>query len=288
MKTRLQGKTSLRVLEIVMFIVFIIYFYPFFLVLINASKAPFMVTSEPLKLPSDWSLLFKNIASIWTNPNIRYPSSFLTSIIITTASLFTLNILSSQAAWVLVRTKTKFSGLIFLTFVAAMVIPFQIVMLPLVSWFRTIHNVFGLKLLRTYGGVIFAYLGFGMSLSIFLFHGFIKGIPLALEEAATIDGCGKIRTFYLIITPLLRPIHATVAILNGIWIWNDYLLPLILLGKGAGIQTFPLAVVNFAGAFVKQWDLIMAAILMAIVPIVIFFLALQRFIVKGMVAGSIK
>lgn len=285
---KLNPRSGLHTLEIVMIMVFLLYFYPFLLVLINASKDPFHVTSDPLKMPSDWSLLFKNIASIWTNPNVRYPSSFLNSAIITTLSLITLNILSSQAAWVLVRTKSRFSSLIFLVFVAAMVIPFQIVMLPLVSWFRTVHSAIGLKLLRTYGGIVLAYLGFGMSLSVFMFHGFIKGIPIALEEAATIDGCGKIRIFYLIITPLLRPIHATVAILNGIWIWNDYLLPLILLGKGGRIQTFPLAVVNFAGAFVKQWDLIMAAILMAIIPIIIFFLVLQRYIVRGMVAGSIK
>ncbi len=285
---KLNSRAGLHTLEIVMIFIFLLYFYPFLLVLINASKAPFQVTSNPLEIPSNWSLLFKNIVSIWTNPNVRYPSSFLNSAIITTLSLITLNILSSQAAWVLVRTKSRFSGLVFLVFVAAMVIPFQIVMLPLVSWFRTIHTAIGLKLLRTYGGIIFAYLGFGMSLSIFMFHGFIKGIPVALEEAATIDGCGKMKTFYLVVTPLLRPIHATVAILNGIWVWNDYLLPLILLGKGGRIQTFPLAVVNFAGAFVKQWDLIMAAILMAIIPIIIFFLALQRYIVRGMVAGSIK
>jgi raffinose/stachyose/melibiose transport system permease protein len=133
-----------------------------------------------------------------------------------------------------------------------------------------------------------AYLGFGLSLTIFLFHGFIKGIPYELEEAGTIDGCSRFQVFYLVVFPLLSPIHATVVVLNGMWIWNDYLLPLLVLGKGNAVQTIPLAVANFAGAYVKQWDLILTAIVMAIIPIIVLFLAAQRFIIKGIVAGSIK
>lgn len=136
--------------------------------------------------------------------------------------------------------------------------------------------------------MVLAYVGFGCSLSVFLYHGFIKSIPYELEEAAKIDGCNRFQTFYIIISPILRPIHATVMVLNGIWIWNDYLLPLLVLGKGNKIQTIPLAVANFAGAYVKQWDLILTAILMAMIPIIIFFLAAQKHIIKGMVAGSIK
>jgi raffinose/stachyose/melibiose transport system permease protein len=274
--------------EIAIALIFLIYLYPFVLILINSAKDSFAVTQSPLKLPENWSRIFVNIARIWKDPNINYPSSFKSSVLITSISLISLNVLSSQAAWVLVRTKSKLSSAIFLMFVAAMVIPFQIVMFPLLAWFRNIASVTGIKLLRSYGGIIFAYLGFGMSLSIFMFHGFIKAIPVSLEEAATIDGCSKPQIFYQIITPLLSPIHATVLILNGIWIWNDYLLPLMILGKGNKIQTFPLAVANFAGAYVKQWDLIMTAILMAIIPIIIFFLILQRYIIKGMTAGSIK
>jgi raffinose/stachyose/melibiose transport system permease protein len=169
-----------------------------------------------------------------------------------------------------------------------MVIPFQIIMFPLLTWFRTITEVTGVKLLRTYHGMVFSYLGFGLSLSVFLFHGFIKGIPVELEEAAMIDGASKIQIFFQVIAPLLRPIYATVMVLNGMWIWNDYLLPLLILGKGNKVQTIPLAVATFAGAYVKQWDLILSAILLAIVPIVILFLFAQRFIIKGIVSGSIK
>ena len=241
-----------------------------------------------LSVPSDWLQIPRNIAAIWTSPNVQYSSSFVASVIVTTVSLVLLNVLSSQAAWVLVRTKTRTSTAVFLIFVAAMVIPFQIVMLPLLSWFRWLTTLTGVRLLRSYTGIILAYIGFGMSQSIFLFHGFIKSIPLEIEEAATIDGCRPAQTFYQIIFPILRPIHATVVVLNGIWIWNDYLLPLLVLGKGNRIMTIPLAVSNFAGAYVKQWDLIMTAILMAMIPIVVLFLVAQKSIIKGMVAGSIK
>jgi raffinose/stachyose/melibiose transport system permease protein len=276
------------VLEIIIFILFLVYLFPFFIVLINSAKSAFEVTQYPMSLPTDWNMIFKNMQTIWTSENIRYSSSFLSSIIITVFSLLTLNLFSSQAAWVLVRTKTKTAQIIFLIFVAAMVIPFQIVMFPLLSWYRTVFEFTGLRLLRTYPGMILSYLGFGLSLSIFMFHGFIKSIPYELEEAATIDGCKRYQIFYRIIFPILKPIHATVLILNGIWVWNDFLLPLLVLGKGNKIQTIPLAVATFAGAFVKQWDLILTAILMSLAPVIVFFLIAQKHIIKGMVAGSIK
>ena len=286
MKTRRTGK--LLAPEILAIVLFLLFLFPFFIVVVNAAKTPFEITQNPLTLPADWGKILQNMLTIWTSVNVQYSSSFLSSVIITVASLLLLNVLSSQAAWVLVRTKTRLSMGIFITFVAAMVVPFQIVMFPLLTWFREISVLTGVRLLRSYAGIIIAYIGFGMSQSIFLFHGFIKSIPLELEEAATIDGCRPSQTFYQIIFPILRPIHATVLVLNGIWIWNDYLLPLLILGKGNRVMTIPLAVSNFAGAYVKQWDLILTAILMAMIPIVIFFLAAQKFIIKGMVAGSIK
>lgn len=255
---------------------------------ISSAKGPFEITQYPLKLPTDWSNLIKNVVYIWSDDNIRYQFSFVTSLLVTAGSLFFLTLLSSQVAWVLVRDRSRLSMGIFFLFVSAMVIPFQIVMLPLVSWFRTIHEVTGIKLLREYTGMIFAYIDFGTPLSIFMYHGFIKGIPLELEEAAQIDGYNHFQTFYGIIFPILTPIHFTVLILNGIWIWNDYLLPLLVLGKGTVLMTVPLAVSTFAGAYVKQWNLIMTAILMAMIPIVIAFLFAQKYIIKGMVAGSIK
>ena len=285
MKQKRSGGLALFVIAAAILALFI---FPFWMVLINSAKGPFEVTNNPLGLPANWGGIFTNIAKIWTSPNIQYQSSFFSSIIVTTGSLILLNVLSAQAAWALVRTKTRKSTLIFTLFVAAMVIPFQIVMFPLLSWFRTVTDFTGIPLLRSFQGILLAYVGFGMSQSIFMFHGFIKSIPLELEEAATIDGCKRHEIFWRIVFPILKPIQATVLVLNGIWIWNDYLLPLLVLGKGNAIMTIPLAISNFAGAYVKQWDLIMTAILMAMVPVVIFFLFAQKSIIKGMVAGSIK
>ena len=276
------------VAEILALGLFLVFLFPFFLVLINSAKTAFEVTQYPLVMPEDWANIGRNISTIWTSTNIRYPASFVSSVIITTVSLVAISLLSAQAAWALVRTKTVTSSIVFFMFVAAMVIPFQIVMFPLLSWFRIIASITGIKLLRTYPGMILSYIGFGVSLSIFMYHGFIKSIPVELEEAATIDGCNRAEIFYKIIFPILTPIHATVLVLNGIWIWNDFLLPLLVLGKGNAIQTIPLAVSNFAGAFVKQWDLILTAILLAMIPVIICFLLAQKYIVKGMVAGSIK
>ncbi len=286
MMTKKQAGTL--VLEILTALLFVAFIFPFYMVVINSAKTSFEITQYPLSFPERLATLFDNVAKIWKNEAVRYPASFLTSVIITTVSLILINLLSAQAAWVLARTKSKLSSAIFFMFVAAMVIPFQIVMFPLLSWFRTVTNITGIPLLRTYLGIILSYIGFGAPLSIFMFHGFIKSIPLELEEAALIDGCKRHEIFYRVIFPILKPIQATVLVLNGIWIWNDFLLPLLVLGKGNSIQTIPLAVSNFAGAFVKQWDLILTAILMAMIPIVIFFLFAQKYIVKGMIAGSIK
>jgi raffinose/stachyose/melibiose transport system permease protein len=277
-----------HVLEGLMVLLLIIYLYPFVIVTINSAKDAFSVTQFPMQLPENWGQIFVNMESIWTSPNIRYASSFFSSVIITALSLVAVTIFPGMAGWVLVRTKTRTSQIIFLLFVAAMVIPFQIVMFPLISWFRTIFQLTGIRLLRTYLGMVLSYLGFGLSLSVFMYHGFVKAIPFELEEAAIIDGAPLPQVFFKIIFPLLTPVHATIGILHGIWIWNDFLLPLLVLGKGNRIQTLPLAVANFAGAYVKQWDLILTAILMAMIPVLVFFFAAQKKIVKGMVAGSIK
>ena len=288
MKSSKIRRPSSFLAEILTIILFVLFLFPFLLVLINSAKTSFEVTQYPLAWPKKWETIVDNIIKIWTSESVCYPSSLLSSAIITAVSLILINVFSAMAGWALVRTKTKVSSFIFFIFVASMVIPFQIVMFPLLSWFRTVTVATGIRLLRTYQGIILSYVGFGAPLSIFMFHGFIKSIPLELEEAATIDGCHRHQIFFRIIFPILKPIQATVLVLNGIWIWNDYLLPLLVLGKGNDVMTVPLAVSNFAGAFVKQWDLILTAILMAMIPVIVFFLFAQKYIVKGMVAGAIK
>lgn len=269
-------------------IMFLMTMFPFFVVVINSAKSSLEIITEPIALPQHWSQLFVNIQTIWNQPSIRYPSSVFTSVVITVGSLFTITLFSAMAAWVLVRTKSKASTFIFLVFLTGLIIPFQVVMFPLVSLFRIINQLTGIPMLRTYYGMILAYIGFGSPLAVFMFHGFIKSIPLELEEASTIDGCTKPQIFFKIIVPILQPIFVTIIILNAIWIWNDFLLPSLILGVGQDIQTIPLAIRAFAGSFVKKWDLIMTAVLMAAAPIIVGFIFAQKHIIKGMVAGSIK
>jgi raffinose/stachyose/melibiose transport system permease protein len=283
-----QRKIKSIVAEILTTLLFLAFMVPFALVLLNSAKTSAEIIDNPIGMPANFLQLFANISAIVTSPNVRYIPSFISSVIITALSLGLIVLTASMAGWVLVRTKSRLSTLIFMMFVSAMVIPFQVVMFPLVSWFYIIRQLTGLPLLQTYQGMILAYIGFGSSLSIFMFHGFIKGIPLELEEAARIDGCSRPRTFFSIVLPILKPIVVTVIILNGIWVWNDYLLPLLILGMGSKMQTLPLAVANFVGSYVKKWDLILTATLMAMLPAIILFLFAQKQIVKGMVEGSIK
>jgi len=275
-------------LEIITFILFVLFMMPFIIVIFNSMRSNSDIINQPVGLPNSLSQFGSNISEIWNNPTFNFLSALRDSVIITVISLAVISIFSAMAAWVLVRNKTKWSNFIFLCYVAAMVIPFQVVMFPLLTWFRTVGDFLHIPLLRSYQGIIFAYLGFGEAMSIFIFHGFIKGVPLELEEAADIDGCSRAGTFFRIVLPLLQPVFVTVLVLNGLWIWNDYLLPLLVLGSSGSIRTIPLAVQGFNGAYVKQWHLIMTSTLLAMLPIIILYLFAQKYIIQGMVDGSIK
>lgn len=262
--------------------------FPFFLVVINSAKKSADITIDPIGFPSNWGQMSENIKNVINNPNFSYWSSFMSSVIITVLSLFAIALFSAMAAWVLCRTKTKWSGFIFMMLVASMVIPFQVVMLPLLSTFRDVGKFLGISMLQSYGGIVFAYVGFGGALSVFILHGFIKGIPYEIEEAALIDGSSKEGIFFRIIVHLLKPVLVTITILNGLWIWNDYLLPSLMLGLNGKIKTLPVAVTAFVGSYVKQWDLILSAAFLAMIPIVILFILAQKQIIQGMVEGAIK
>lgn len=262
---------------------------PFILVLFNSAKPSADIVTNPISLPKHWGLLFTNLNRVIHTENFSFWSSFTSSVIITAISLILIVLFASMASWVLSRHKDeKWSKVIFMGFVAGMVIPFQVVMLPILTIYKNIGVFTGIKLLQSYKGVIFAYLGFGGSMSIFIFHGFIKGIPKSLEEAAKIDGCSTEGIFFHIIMPLLRPVQMTVLILNGLWIWNDYLLPSLLLGLNGKIKTLPIAVTSFVGSYVKQWDLILSAAFLAMIPIIILFLFAQKQIITGMMDGAVK
>lgn len=283
-----ERKLNVRLLEFFAILLFCIFMMPFALVVLNSAKTSREIIFNPIALPEKWSQLWTNVYLIFSNPTVHYFDAFVDSFFITLFSLIVIVVFSAMCAWVLVRNKTKWSTILFMIFVAAMVVPFQVLMYPLVRWMRILGEFLHFRLLGSIPGIVFAYLGFGSSLSIFVFHGFIKTIPLELEESATIDGCSPSRTFFTIVFPLLQSIIVTVLILNGIWIWNDYLLPVLVLGSNGVVQTIPIAVTAFAGAYLKQWDLILTSTLIAMLPLIVLYLIAQRYIIRGMIEGSIK
>lgn len=283
LKTLNSYNHKLKFLEFLGWILLIIYMVPFYLMFINSFKTRREIFANTMGFPDEWN--FSNYSSAIERMNMG--SAFINSLIITTLSIILIVLFSSMASWTLARSKTKTSKIIFYLFISAMIIPFQAVMLPLVKFMGIIRiDSINFSMLGTHYGLIFMYLGFGSSMSIFLYHGFINNIPLEVEEAAIIDGCNKWQLYHKIVFPLLRPITVTVMVLNGIWIWNDFLLPFLTInGK---INTIPLAMNNFFGAFSKQWELAMAALILAVIPIIIFYFFVQKYIIKGIVQGSIK
>ena len=288
MKTR--EKTSAVAVKMVIAIIIALYvLFPFFLVVINSCKPTDMITANPIGLEGvSLPQLYQNLKDVINNTHFLFWSAFEYSVVITLLSLVLLALFGAMAAWVICRNKTRWSTFIYFTFIASMIIPFQVVMLPLISTFRDVGKFVGIPMLQSVPGIIFAYLGFGGAMTVFILNGFIKGVPVTLEEAASIDGCSPEQTFFLIIFPLLKPVITTVTILNGMWIWNDYLLPSMMLGQNGKVKTLPVAVQAFVGSYVKQWNLILAAALLAIIPIVILFLFAQKQIMEGMIEGAVK
>ena len=264
--------------------------FPFYLVVMNAFKKQTDIVADPVRFRGvSFAQLLKNLNSVIHNSNFNFWYAFGTSTVITIVSLVLLVLFGSMAAWVISRNHKKaWATAIYMVFIASMIIPFQVVMLPLVSTFRDVGKFIGIGMLQSVQGIVFAYLGFGGAMTVFILTGFSKGIPYELEEAAAIDGCSPEGTFFKIIFPLLRPIITTVTILNGMWIWNDYLLPSLMLGQNGKVKTLPVAVQAFVGSYVKQWDLILSAALLAILPMIIVFLIGQKQIMSGMVEGAVK
>ncbi len=275
MNNRYTKRTFL--LEIVAIALAIVFMIPFYFVLVNSVKPFAAILIDAAAWPEEF--MFSNYARVWEI--IQFPRAFMNSFIITTISNIGLVLISSMAAWKMVRTPGKFSKVLFILFVSAMVIPFQTVMIPLMKVGGT------LGLTNSIPGLILMYFGFGVPLSLFLYHGFVKTVPVEIEESAMMDGCSSFGVFWRIVFPLLKPITVTVVILNTLWIWNDYLLPLLVL-QDAELRTIPLAASSFFAQYTKQWDMGLAALVLGITPVIIFFLFLQKHIIKGIASGSIK
>ncbi|WP_067143133.1 carbohydrate ABC transporter permease [Oceanivirga salmonicida] len=254
----------------------ILWLGPFYLMLVNSLKTKKEIFASSLSLPT--GLNFKNY--VLAAQNLDFIKTFINSLIITVISVLVIIIFSSMAAYAIARVRNKVSTIVLFIFIGAMLIPFQAVMIPLVSFFGKLN-----MLNRV--GIIYMYLGFGSSLSIFLYHGAINSVPRALDEAAIIDGCNRFQVFWYIIFPMLKPMTVTVAILNTIWIWNDYLLPSLVINKN-GSETIPLKMFFFFGEYTKQWHLALAGLTLAIIPVIIFYFLAQKQIIKGITAGAVK
>ncbi|MCC5909605.1 MAG: carbohydrate ABC transporter permease [Clostridiaceae bacterium] len=274
-KTKKKPNIKLGALAIVIAILFL---SPFYIVLTNSFKTQKGIFLNVMSLP--FGEYFSSSNYVEAFHELNFIRSFMNSLFITVSSTIIIIIFASMAAWMLVRTKTKLSTFLFFLFAVAMLIPFQSVMLPLVR----IMGILGF--LNPYG-LVFMYLGFGSSLSIILYHGFIKNIPVELEEAAVIDGCNKLQTFWYIVFPLLKPITVTVSILNVMWIWNDFLLPQLVINRPEW-HTIPLRMFYFFGQYSRKWHLALAGLVIAMIPIIIFYFFAQKHIIKGVTDGSSK
>lgn len=277
-------KKSKRVGNNVIFFVLlalsVLFLVPIIIVIINSFKSRIYISSQPLKLPNaETFVALENYINGVTSSD--FFSAFLRSLFITVVSVILIVLFASMAAWYIVRSNSKITKGIYYMLVFSMIVPFQMVMYTMtyVANRANLDNLFG---------ITFVYLGFGAGLSVFMLCGFIKSIPLEIEEAAMIDGASPIQAFFTVVFPMLKPTAITVAILNTMWIWNDYLLPYLVLGSDK--KTIPVAIqLAMQGAYGStDYGGFMAMLVLAIVPIIIFYIFCQKYIIKGVVAGAVK
>jgi raffinose/stachyose/melibiose transport system permease protein len=274
-----QGNYSVQIflLEFLIVLIALLFLSPFYFIIINSFKPFGQIVQNAASFPEFFR--FENYAVAWRT--VKFPLVFMNSVLVSTFSITGMVLLGAMAAWRMVRRPHMISGLVFVIFIAAMMIPFQSVMIPMVK----VASMFGL--LNSIPGIVIINIGFGLPLTVFLFHGFVKTIPLDLEEAAYLDGCTTLQTFFLIVLPLMKSMVATVIILQTLWLWNDFLLPLLILFKDS-IKTIPLGIFSFFGQYLNQWDSALATLVMGMIPIILFFLLLQNAVIKGITAGSVK
>ena len=275
-----EPKKKNNVLLYLILIIFsIVFLAPLFIVLYNSFKGKLYISRSPFALPN--STTFSGLANYVNGiDKTGFISAFGYSLFITVGSTVVIILFTSMTAWYITRVKSKFTSCLYYLFVLSMIVPFQMVMFPM-------SKVANMLSLDNPLGIIIIYLGFGSGLSVFMFSGFVKSIPIDIEEAAMIDGCSPVKTFFLIVLPLLKPIAITIAILNVMWIWNDYLLPYLLLGTE--YKTIPIAVQYLRGGYgAVDMGAMMAILVLAIIPIIIFYLTCQKHIIEGIAAGAVK
>ena len=252
---------------------------PIIIVLYNSFKGKFYISDDPFALPNaeTFSGIENYISGI---EKTGFPAAFGSSLFITVFSVIAIVLFTSMTAWYIVRVKNGFTKALYYIFVFSMIVPFQMVMFTMT---KTVADL-GLD---TPWGLIIVYLGFGAGLAVFMFCGFVKSVPVEIEEAAMIDGCNPFQTFFHVVFPIMKPTAITVAILDAMWIWNDYLLPYLLIGSE--YKTIPIAVQYLRGGYGSvDMGAMMAMLVLSIIPIVVFYLSCQKYIIKGIVAGAVK
>ena len=282
-KSKITSKknTGNNIIFLILCSLVVVFLYPIVFIVINSFKGKFFISDNPFAFPTSETFVgFSN----YVNGLVK--TGFLNAIgwsfFITILSVAAIIFFTSMTAYYITRVKSKITNTLYYLFVFSMIVPFQMVMFPMVKLADTLG-------LNNPIGMVALYLGFGAGLSVFMFTGFIKSIPLEIEEAAMIDGCNPLQTYFHIVLPILKPTAITVAILNAMWIWNDYLLPYLVIGLSTKYKTIPVVIQMLVGSNGnRDMGAMMAMLVLAIIPIVIFYLACQKHIIEGVVAGAVK
>lgn len=279
--TSTKSKFSNKIIFVCLCVLTIVILYPLLFILNNSFKGKFFISSNPFSIPNS-----KTFVGVTNYVNGLIKTGLLNAIIwsffITILSVVLLILFTSMTAYYITRVKSIYSSILYYIFVFSMIVPFQMVMFTMTSLADKFH-------LRNPLGMCLLYLGFGAGLSVFMFAGFVKSIPLEIEEAAMIDGCNPLHTFFGVVFPILKPTAITVAILNAMWIWNDFLLPYLVIGISTKYKTIPVAIQMLVGSNGnRDMGALMAMLVLAIIPIVIFYLTCQKYIIEGVVAGAVK
>ena len=276
-----KKSTGNTIIFIILCALVVVFLYPIMFIVINSFKGKFFISQNPFALPTA-----ETFAGLTNYINGLEKTGFFSamgwSFFITILSVAVIIFFTSMTAYYITRVKSKATNVLYYLFVFSMIVPFQMVMFPMVKLADTLN-------LSNPLGMVALYLGFGSGLSVFMFSGFIKSIPLEIEEAAMIDGCNPLQTYFHIVLPILKPTSITVAILNAMWVWNDYLLPYLVIGLSTKYKTIPVVIqMLVVSNGNRDMGAMMALLVLALIPIVVFYLACQKHIIEGVVAGAVK
>ncbi|MDO5573876.1 MAG: carbohydrate ABC transporter permease [bacterium] len=268
-------------LTVIMLVVALAFLVPIYFVVLNSFKGKLYISDDPFALPT--AMTFSGLTNYINGiQKTGFFSAFGWSCFITILSVLAILLFTSMTAYYITRVKSKLTNALYYMFVFSMIVPFQMVMF-------TMTKLANMCKLNSPPGMVLLYLGFGAGLSVFMFCGFVKSIPIEIEEAAMIDGCNPLQTFFGVVMPILKPTAITVSILNAMWIWNDYLLPYLVIGLSTEYKTIPVVVQYLVGSYgAKDMGAMMALLVLAIIPIIIFYLACQKYIIEGVAAGAVK